>query len=86
MAPETATPAESRDQSDAPTERANLQIRTVPFSIDVSAQGTAACRMALGVIGPAVTIAVGHFAGFPVWAVILVVVLQIFAALQRRRE
>jgi hypothetical protein len=72
MAPETATPAESRDQSDAPTERANLQIRTVPFSIDV--------------IGPAVTIAVGHFAGFPVWAVILVVVLQIFAALQRRRE
>jgi glycerol uptake facilitator-like aquaporin len=81
------TTSGDREQSEGPTERATLQIRTSPFDIKVSAQGAVAWSLSLGVIGPAVTIAAGFFVGFPAWAVIVIAALQILAAaLQRRRE
>lgn len=80
MASEVVIPLDNREQPEAPTELAALQIRVSSFDLNVSARGTTACRMALGVIGPAVTIMVGHLAGFPVWAVILLAALQVLAA------
>jgi hypothetical protein len=74
-----------REQPEEPTERAILQIRTSPPSIKVSVEGAAAWSLALGVVGCAATIAVGHFVGFPVWAVIVVCALQIAGAVARRR-
>jgi len=82
----TSVPGDDQGQSEGPTERATLQIRTSPFDVRVSAQGAAAGSLALGVIGPAGTIVAGHFVGFPVWAVIVIAVLQILAAAAPRRR
>jgi hypothetical protein len=83
----TSDPGGDQEQSEEPTDRATLQIRTSPLDIKVSTQGAAARSLALGVIGPAITIMAGHFARFPVWAVIVIAALQVLAAaLRRRRE
>lgn len=73
------------DQSEVPTERATLQITTSPPGIALRAEGASTRILALGVIGPAATTAVGHFAGLPVWAITIICVLQIVAAVVRRR-
>lgn len=81
-----ATPA-STNEPETPSERATLQIVTHPFGITVSSQGTtAAVVLALGVIGPAATIMAGHSVGFPIWAIMVICVLQIAAAIMRRRN
>lgn len=87
MSKTVATTPGERNQPEEPTEQATLRIRTSPLDIKMSAQGVATQSVALGVIGPAATIAVGRFAGFPVWAVIVIVALQVLAAaFQHRRE
>jgi hypothetical protein len=67
-----------------PTELATLNISSSPVSITVSAQGTSAKLLTLGVIGPLGTIAVGHFAGLPVWLIASICALQIAAAMVHR--
>jgi hypothetical protein len=42
--------------------------------------------MVLGVIGPAAVILTGHLAGLPVWATALVCIVQVVAAVARRRS
>jgi hypothetical protein len=65
-----------------PTEDASLRIKTVPVKIEVSAHGP----LAVAIVGPAATIAVGHLADFPVWAVLVICALQIVAAVVMRRR
>jgi hypothetical protein len=72
------------DEPEQPTERALLTIRSKPVDLTVSAQGAATRTLTLGVIGPIGTIAVGHYAGFPVWAIVIVCALQIIAVLAYR--
>lgn len=80
-------PSIDEEQPDEPTERATLQIRCVPFSVTVSSQGAgAAAGLTLGVIGPPVTFAVGHYVGLPVWMISVVCVLQIAGAVVRTRK
>jgi hypothetical protein len=66
----------------APSDDARLRIKTDPVNIEVSAHGP----LALGVVGPAATIAVGHLADFPVWATLAICVLQVAAAVVMRRR
>jgi hypothetical protein len=75
----TRTPGDE-EHPEEPTERAGLRIRTCPLDITVSAQGAATRSLAVGVIGPAVTIVVGHFVGLAVWAVIVICALQVAVA------
>jgi hypothetical protein len=67
-----------------PTELATLNIRSSPVSITVSAQGAATKTLTLGVIGPVGTIAVGHYAELPVWAIVAICALQIVGAVTHR--
>jgi hypothetical protein len=83
-----STPASSSpEQLEKPTDRATLRITAGPVEIAVSGQGAATKALALGVIGPALTIGVGHLVGFPVWSVIVICALQVIVAtLQRRKQ
>jgi hypothetical protein len=72
------------DDPEEPSERATLTIRSKPVDLTVSAQGAATMTLTLGVIGPVGTIAIGHYAGFPVWAIVIVCALQIIALILRR--
>jgi len=63
-------------RSENPTDSANLTVSSIPVSINMSARGT----LALGVVGPAGTIAVAHLVGFPVGATLVICILQIVAA------
>jgi hypothetical protein len=83
MATSDITPA-NPDDPEQPTERATLTIRSKPVDLTVSAQGAAARMLTVGVIGPVGTIAVGHYAGFPVWAIVIVCALQIIAVIVHR--
>jgi hypothetical protein len=75
----------SPEPPEQPTELATLNIRSNPASVTVSAQGGSTKTLVLGVIGPASTIAVGHFAGLPVWAIIVICALQVAAAVVTHR-
>ena len=72
------------DDPEQPTERATLNIRSKPVDLTVSAQGAATRTLTLGVIGPVGTIAVGHYAGLPGWAIVLICALQIVAVIAHR--
>ena len=74
------------EQPEAPTEQASLQIRRSPLNIAMSTQGSATNTLVLGVIGPGVTIAAGHFGGLPAWAIVLICALQILCAVAIRHR
>jgi hypothetical protein len=74
------------EQAEDPTESATLQIRTSPPGIALRAEGAVTRIMVLGVIGPAAVILARHLASLPVWATALVCVLQVVAAVARRRS
>jgi hypothetical protein len=80
----TPVPPGNPDEPEQPTERATLNIRTKPVDLTVSAQGAATRTLTLGVIGPVGTIVAGHYAGLPVWAIVVICVLQIVAIIAHR--
>jgi hypothetical protein len=80
----SAVTSSNPEQPEPPTELATLNIRSSPVSITVSAQGAATKTLTLGVIGPVGTIAVGHYAELPLWAIVVICALQIAAVVVRR--
>lgn len=88
MASEVTIPGSNRSsgqQSEEPTDRALLQIQASPPTMTLRSEGTVTTTMVLGVIGPGITIAAGHFAALPAWAITLICALQIIGAVIRHR-
>jgi hypothetical protein len=81
---ERSRPPEAGGAEDlpAPSCDAYLHIEADPVNVEVSARGP----LALGIVGPAATVAVGHLAGFPVWAILTICALQIVAAVVMSRR
>jgi hypothetical protein len=86
MAATSSTTPRRGEELLEPSERALLQITSGPHRMTVLASGSVSLTVALGVIGPAVVIAVGHLVGLPLLIIFLICLAQVAAAAVYRRQ